>query len=212
MFVKKIIITFNVVMICLLLCSCDYKSKDIINEYNSTNSLNEKNIIEEDSHLLQYSTLPYTIRMGMSYCVYFDTINKNRTFDTVRYIGNKVYTISRQADGSYMFMLFEETNISENEKKLMLIDGLSVHKLTDKNTFKDIQVGTLKEDVLHVDPSAYVFGDLYSFHRFSDKSVVQIHYKTNTAGEYVVSEIIELDTEHSVLTYLLPKDFSLIAG
>ena len=206
---RKLILILSTVMIfSLLLCGCNYNSNDISN--NTTNYSN--NTVEESSQMLQYSTLPYAIRMGMSYCVYFDTFNKDRSFDTIRYVGDKVYTVSKQADGSYMFMLFEETSISENEKKLMLIDGLNVHMLTDKNTFKDIQAGTLKEDVLHVDPSAYLFGDLYSFHRFSDKSVIQVHYKTNTVGEYVVSEIIELDTEHSVLTYLLPEDFSLIAG
>lgn len=74
------------------------------------------------------------------------------------------------------------------------------------------------EEVLALDENAVVLEakinnetEYNSYHRFNDKSYVQLHYSIDQATQKpVVAEIKELDNKHLVLNYLLPWDFNVI--
>lgn len=152
---------------------------------------------------------PFSTWGAMSISIDYDTLREKYEFDVIRYSNGKYYTLMRLSDGSTFFMLFYETSLNAEGSNLILIDGFRVEKLLNKEAFESIGIGSSRDSVIQLDPLSFS-EDLYSIHRFSDKSVIMIKYQIDLDDNAIVSEIIELDTENSVLSYLLPQDYELI--
>lgn len=203
------IILLLVSTFCSLAGCSSNEGKNISIKYNNFASVQDS--ISYDVELIEQSLYePYVIKYSKSLTQKFESLQNKEIFEIVRYSEDKYYTVSKLSDGSFFFMLFEETDTYEKPNTLVLADGFRAKKLIDRELFKDIQIGMSKNEVLELDPSAYD-NESFSVHRFSNKSVITIKYQPDSNGNLIVSEIIDMDTQNSVLSYLMPQDFALIS-
>lgn len=147
---------------------------------------------------------PNDFQMSLSIVHDINALKSAGVVKIIRYNKNRYYSITPIKDDKYLLLLY-----GENDDILYAIDGFLVSTLANRTAFEDISVGMDREEIIKKDPSSCVF-DHYSYHRFSDKSILCIKYETNTENQYLVSEYYYLENPVSVLDYLLPKDLEKI--
>lgn len=205
---KFISIIFICSIIINILSGCDSdKEKTIGISYNNIISIENSQTIDVNKVDKQLY-VPFVIRESMSFTPEFENIKNDNIFYVVRSAKDKIYTISKLSDGTYLFLLFGEID-SGSEKKQILLDGFKADSLIDEESFSMVKIGISKTKVLELDANAYD-DEVNTIHRLSDLTVKLVKYKENSNNELIVSEIIELDTENSVISYLLPQDRALL--
>lgn len=158
----------------------------------------EKKILDEISNL----ALPYKIQ-GIKGVVYsLDQLQADGLISVVRFHPEKCryYSVTPVEKGTYLLLLYSDYTESSSP---YVIDGyLAAGSMPDKALFHNI-IGLTKEEVRELDVSSCFFGD-YSYHRFSDGSVLEIKYCDNQVSEYSYLN------HPNVLDYLLPQDQAVI--
>ena len=204
---KLISFVLMFMLICMLMgCSnSNLKSEEAI-LYD--NNISVKNAEPIDNKLLEVlpHKQPYIFLRSYSSLIPIDVLDKSAVSAT-RFSNGRYYTVSKLSGKKYLFLMFDYDYVNNQTD---IIDSFEATTLLDKECISNIKIGSSMDDVKTADPTAYIFENLYSVHRFSDKSVVEIHYKKDANGKHVVSEISQADTKDSVLSYLLPIDLDLI--
>lgn len=193
-----------ILLIMFLMCGCSDKSKNLY-EYN--NDISAVQIHQKNSILyneLKTITLPFDI--SVSRIITIQQLKRNYELaNTIRYNNGKYYSIDKLDEEHYLLMLYE----IKSDNELILVDGFITSKLINKDDFKKVSIGTSKEYVFEIDNNSFDFEN-YSYHRFSDSSVIRIKYVKDSNGHYLVNNIQELDSKNSVIYYLIDKDRKLI--
>lgn len=173
------------------------------NQYN--NNLDITNVQPQNvtGKIVQLA-LPNEIRMSMSVLYDIDTLKKEGIVDTIRYNKNRYYSVTPLENNQYLFLLY-----NADGDPLYVVDGFIASTLVDKTTFQDIAAGMTQEDILKRDPSSCKFEE-YTYHRFSDKSILCIKYERSSENKYLVSEYDYIDNSESVLNFLLQQDMDKI--
>lgn len=171
---------------------------------------NESDISElkeqELSDLIKNLSLPYCVRKSLSAVYTMETLKPEGIGEIVRCNKGKYYSVTRIEGGRYLFLLYYGTDIEDH----FLIDGFLASGFADKSFFENISKGMKQKEILDQDPSACIVQDgERSYHRFSDKSILEITY-TRKNKQYIVSGFEFLEDQLSVLDYLLPEDFEKI--
>lgn len=173
--------------------------------YDNETDLDELEELEY-SGLIENLSIPYCLRSMLSVVYDIEELREEEIAGIVRYHHGKFYSAARIEGGSYLFLLYLGTDIDQN----FLVDGFLVSGFADKTFFEGISKGMKQEEIIKKDPSACIALDgEYSYHRFSDRSVLQIKY-TLEDKQYVVSEFEFLQDQLSVVDYLLPQDLEKI--
>ncbi len=203
---KATIFILTLILTCMLVgCSNSNTQPKALISYNNETSV--KNSESIDVKLLENfpRKQPYIKIGSYSSLQPLDLLDK-KAISATRFSNGRYYTVSKLSDEKYLFLMF---NFNEETHQTDLIDSFEATTLLDKDCIKSIKIGSASDDVKKADPTAY-YDDSFSVHRFSDKSVVEICYEKGTDGKQIVSDISEIDTSDSVLSYLLPIDLELI--
>ncbi len=193
-----------ILSIVLLFSSCsNQRNFDCLYDNDiSIDSISDAQIPKDD---LEMINLPFEVQSSLSRVLSFNLLKDNWSIGSVlRYNNGKYYSIDKLDEDRLLLILYREMDDAD----LMVIDGVVVSKLISKDDFSKIVVGISKSDVFSIDSNA-VFEEKYSYHRLSDGTMFRITYENNK-DELVVSSIDEMNTDNSVIQYLIDKDLKLI--
>ncbi len=197
---KKLILILSLPYLLIGLMGCRKETKLQYDNKSDITTLKEQELSTDIEEL----NLPYEVRTALSVVYKINTLKSDGIVDLVRYNKDKFYSVTLVEDNKYLFLLYEENN-----EEYHVVDGFLTSTLVDKKIFENISVGMRLEDIIEKDPSSCVFEN-YSYHRFSDKSMLRIEYVLEDNHD-IVSEFYFLENpEGSVLDYLLPEDLEKI--
>lgn len=212
--------SFSCILLLLALTGCS-KEPDPPFFVPYDNSTPLSSLPEQDIHgcdLNAYSA-PSRIRLAGSLSWWLDDLYSRGVATLVRYNKGRYYSVTcvsapQTQPRQYLFLLYERNEYEEGVDRYYVADGFLVSKLPDKPFFETITPGMSRLDILENDPLAYTssssLGRLFhSYHRFEDKSILQITYEAGDL-DYYVTESEFLENQLSVLDYLLPQDFDEI--
>lgn len=197
-YLKGISLLF-VLFLAIGLTGCSKGAKLQYDNKSDIEMLKEWEVLEEIERL----NLPNEVRMSLSVVYDIETLKADGIVETVRYNNDKFYSVTPVEGGKYLFLLYEE-----KKEGYYVIDGFLASSLVDKILFEDISKGMKREEIIKRDSSSCVFEN-YSYHRFTDKSIMKIEYEL-VEEEYIVSEFHFLEEPVSVLDYLISEDFEKI--
>ena len=113
-----------------------------------------------------------------------------------------------------MFLLYSDGETLCDSESYYVVDGYLTSGFADRDEFEDVGPGLSREEILLKDPNAYVYEN-FSYHRFSDKSVLEIEYDTDK--KIVLDSLFYYPEDHkeepymeSGVDYLLPQDLALL--
>lgn len=196
-----ICISLTIVVLLFTMAGCDEPDSKV--PYN--NKMNVSDVqAQEITDEIERLAYPNHVSMSLSFVKYIDDLKESGIVNIVRFNKGRYYSVTPCADNKYLFLLYNESS-----EQIYVIDGFLVSVLADKDDFKDIFVGQDRDEILKKDPSSFVLED-YSYHRFSDKSVLCVKYELNDENRYVVSEYEYIEMSDSVLDYLLKQDLQKI--
>lgn len=174
-------------------------------EYDNESDI-EKLEEQELSDQIKRLNLPYCIRVQGGDLYDIEILKSKGIAQIIRYHQDRYYSVTHIEGGRYLFLLYDGTEVGSDQ----FIDGFLFFGFADKSFFENISKGMKQQEILGHDPSACLIWDgERSYHRFSDKSILEITY-TQEKGQYVVSGFEFLEDQISVLDYLLPKDLEKI--
>ncbi len=205
---KKVLVALLCMIVVFLVVGCG--KEDVAFKYdNKTKAdLLEKIELSDIPERLYY---PWPTQGSYSsYCTLELLLSKG-IVTTLRYNQGHYYSITPLSDKKYLMVLYDEMSYLDDKKMLYVVDSYIAESLVERATFEEtVQIGTKMEEVRLADENG-VFTDHSSYHRFRDKSMLAIEY---TMDEDTLSKevqvIIECDLDKSVLTYMLPDDFTVI--
>lgn len=203
-----------IVMIIILLpvvsgCSKNYhENLSDTYAYDNTTNISDLEAIEIDENepLIQS---PWLLQETKSFITTSHNLNKKNLIGILRYNNGKFYSVTPQKNSGYLFVLYEESVVNENNCLVVVDSFICNQKLVNKNDFiKKLSINNTSQEILGFDPNTYSDGT-YSYHRFEDGSVVCIEYINDH-----VSKINDIDTQesNSVIKFLLPQDLELITS
>ena len=183
----------------------DSKNNDKPYNYNNTSevTLSDNSILENE--IYGSISFPYFIQNGLSIIITSDELNNAGLSMNMRYNNGRYYSVSYFGEKNYLFLLYDKKNHSSDE--LIVVDGFRTNSsLINMADFKEkVKVGTSKDEVLKIDPNAFVHGN-QTFHRFYEESSLLIEY-----DDSIVVNITEIDGCESVLNYVTSQDLKLIS-
>ena len=193
------------IIIGILFSACSNDNSNMF-KYDNKVSINEIATATFDTEYTSTITLPFDT--SFSRIITLDKLKEMGLASVLRYNEGRYYSVDKIDENHFLFVLYEIDD--NNEIRLMLTDGFIVSKLIDREEFSEIDIGTNKNDVMKIDENTYDFEDEYTYHRFSDGSVIKIKYEQDSSGEFIAKEIMEADKTQSVIYYLLDKDLEAI--
>lgn len=180
---KKILI---IIAIVIFLSSCNYKNDNIQN----CSSQNNKNIVTSEFDFNKYSYLMFpSVLQGMySRTISLSFVKEHLNNLYIRKKDNYLYTMSKikiNHTSGFLFLLFDNSSADS----YILIDGMFVNEIHYKSDYKTIKCNhSTVKDVLKLDSATIthdIGGEITSFHRTIDNSIILISYKQKNNECYV---------------------------
>lgn len=152
---------------------------------------------------------------SLSTCYGIEGLKSEGIVQIVRFNDGRYYSVTPVEGGRYLFLLYSDGENLCNDESFYVVDGYLTSGFADRDEFEDVEPGMSREEILLKDPNAYV-SENFSYHRFSDKSVLEIEYDADK--NIVLDSFCYYPEDHkgepymeSVVDYLLPQDLALIS-